>query len=245
MNSNSNPNSNPNQIQILPLTKADIPQAIECIQTVFADDPFFLYMFDQSTYNIARNAASLRAHFLHGLSIHAPIYVAKSTVPQAKSVSNTSRIVGICWWHPPAPTTSPTPLTVRAQDCLLSLRQFLANLRFAGRGGLHLHRYKQWKTLQSKTHNQVWSDPRGYYFCNVIAVRSEMRGMGVGRRLVEAVTERADEEGMGCYLESSKEMPNLVIYEKLGFGGVSEIECVDGKDICTLYCMIRPPVKKC
>jgi hypothetical protein len=36
-------------IQILPLTKSDIPQAVECIQTVFADDPFFLYMFDQNT----------------------------------------------------------------------------------------------------------------------------------------------------------------------------------------------------
>jgi hypothetical protein len=39
---------------------------------------------------------------------------------------------------------------------------------------------------------------------------------------------------MPCYLESSKGMPNLAIYEKLGFQGVGEIECVDGKDICTV-----------
>ncbi|KAL4864750.1 hypothetical protein BDV12DRAFT_200829 [Aspergillus spectabilis] len=224
-------------IQILPLTKADIPHAVECIQTVFADDPFFQYMFDQSSYNIARNAASLSAHFLHGLSINAPIYIAKSTS------SNTSRVVGICWWHPPLPASSP-PLTVRAQDWLLSFRQFLANIRYAGRGGLLLRRYQQWKELQARIHEKVWSDPRGYYFCNVIAVRSEMRGRGVGRRLVEAVTSRADSEEMPCYLESSKGMPNLVIYEKLGFVGVGEVECVDGKDVCTLYCMIRLPVKK-
>lgn len=68
----------------------------------------------------------------------------------------------------------------------------------------------------------------------MIAVRAEMRGKGVGRRLVEVVTERADEEGMPCYLESSKGMPNLRIYEKLGFEMAREIECVDGKDVCTV-----------
>ncbi|KAL4781372.1 acyl-CoA N-acyltransferase [Aspergillus varians] len=229
---------------ILPLTKPDIPEAVECIQTVFADDPFFRYMFDQSNYNIARNAASLSAHFLHGLSINAPIYIAKCTSLN-KNDDNDTRIVGISWWHPPTPTTttSSAPLTVRAQDWLLSLRQFLANVRYAGRGGLILPRYRQWKDLQDRTHGKIWTDPRGYYFCNVIAVRAEMRGRGVGRMLVEVVTERADEEKMPCYLESSKGMPNLAIYQKLGFSTAGEIECVDGKDICTLYCMIRQPAK--
>ncbi|KAL3465025.1 acyl-CoA N-acyltransferase [Aspergillus heterothallicus] len=231
------------EIQILPLTKSDIPQAVECIQTVFADDPFFLYMFDQATYNRARNAASLSAHFLHGLSINAPIYVAKYTTTSTPSPNSNSRILGICWWHPPTPSTPAPPISHLAQDYLLSLRQLLANIRFLGRGGLHLTRYRHWKDLQSRTHATIWDDARGYYFCNVIAVRAEMRGKGVGRRLVEAVTQRADEEGMPCYLESSKGMPNLAIYERLGFEGVGEIECVDGKDDLTLYCMIRPPAK--
>lgn len=59
-----------------------------------------------------------------------------------------------------------------------------------------------------------------------------MRGMGVGRMLVDVVTEGADREGVPCYLESSKGMPNLRIYEKLGFRAVREIECVDGGDAC-------------
>ncbi|KAL5001783.1 acyl-CoA N-acyltransferase [Aspergillus recurvatus] len=224
-------------IQILPLSKPDIPQAVECIQTVFADDPFFQYMFDQDTYNLARNAASLSAHFLHGLAIHAPIYVARQM--------SLNRIVGICWWHPPTPTASPPPFSHRTQDLLLSARQLLFNIRYLGRGGLRVDRYRQWKALQAQKHSRIWTDPRGYYFCNVIAVRAEMRGLGLGRRLVEVVTERADEEGMPCYLESSKGMPNLAIYRKLGFEGVGEIECVDGngKEGCTLYCMVRQPAK--
>ncbi|OJJ64230.1 hypothetical protein ASPSYDRAFT_53768 [Aspergillus sydowii CBS 593.65] len=229
-------------IHILPLSKPDIPAAVECIQTVFADDPFFRYMFDQSTYNPARNAASLSAHFLHGLSINAPIYVAKTTLTPTDEAPS---IVGICWWLPPSPSSPPPPFSLLSttQDWLLSFRQLLANIRYAGRGGLRLNRYRQWKSLQRTTHDKIWRDPRGYYFCNVIAVRSEMRGKGVGRRLVEVVTERADEEGMPCYLESSKGMPNLRIYEKLGFEMAREIECVDGKDVCTLYCMTRQPTK--
>jgi GNAT superfamily N-acetyltransferase len=89
-----------------------------------------------------------------------------------------------------------------------------------------------WKALQARTHAELWTHPRGYYFCNVLAVSAEMRGMGVGRRLVEAVTGRADAEGVPCYLESSKGWPNLVIYEKLGFRVVREIECVDGWEGC-------------
>ncbi|KAL4936154.1 hypothetical protein BDV06DRAFT_228150 [Aspergillus oleicola] len=238
------------EIQILPLTEPDIADAVECIQTVFIDDPFFQYMFDPKTYNIRRNAASLRAHFLHGLSIGAPIYVAKETPSNIHGQkvlmeSKHNRVVGICWWLPPTPKHTPVPLSHRTQDVLLSVRQFLANIRYFGRGGLRMSRYTQWKSLQAQKHESIWTDDKGYYFCNVIAVRGEMRGKGLGRRLVEAVTEKADDEGMPCYLESSKGMPNLRIYEKLGFEGVGEIECLDaeggGKEGVTLYCMIRPP----
>ena len=33
-------------IEVVPLTERDIPQAIEIIQTAFADDPYFRWVFD-------------------------------------------------------------------------------------------------------------------------------------------------------------------------------------------------------
>jgi hypothetical protein len=33
-------------VEIVPLTKEDIPAAVECIQTAFADDPYFRWVFD-------------------------------------------------------------------------------------------------------------------------------------------------------------------------------------------------------
>lgn len=35
-------------IKILPVTTADIPAAVACIQKAFADDPFFKWMFNTS-----------------------------------------------------------------------------------------------------------------------------------------------------------------------------------------------------
>lgn len=36
-------------IEIAPLTEAGIPGAIEVIQQAFADDPYFKWVFDEST----------------------------------------------------------------------------------------------------------------------------------------------------------------------------------------------------
>ena len=35
-------------IEVVPLTEADIPGAIEVIQQAFADDPYFKWVFDSS-----------------------------------------------------------------------------------------------------------------------------------------------------------------------------------------------------
>lgn len=56
--------------------------------------------------------------------------------------------------------------------------------------------------------------------------------------LFEAVTKRADSEGVKCYLESSKAVPNVGIYERMGFEMRREMECRDGEDVC-MVCFDR------
>ena len=77
-----------------------------------------------------------------------------------------------------------------------------------------------------------------------MTVLPEAQGKGVGRALMEEVLKLADEEGVWCYLESSRKVPNVPIYEKFGFELAREMECKDGdgkKDAIKLYCMLRKP----
>lgn len=47
-------------IEVVRLTEADIPEAIEVIQQAFADDPYFEWVFDASTVCM-RSLPNLRA----------------------------------------------------------------------------------------------------------------------------------------------------------------------------------------
>lgn len=91
----------------------------------------------------------------------------------------------------------------------------------------------------------MWTDPRGYYFLNITVVVPRAQGRGIGRQLMDAVTSRADAEGVPCYLESSRAAPNMQIYERFGFAFAAELECRDddtaGGDAIELFAMVRQP----
>ena len=70
------------------------------------------------------------------------------------------------------------------------------------------------------------------------------QGKGIGKALAREVTKQADKEGMRCYLESSRDVPNIKIYEAMGFHFVRQMDCDDNGDICKLYCMVRDPQKE-
>lgn len=112
-----------------------------------------------------------------------------------------------------------------------------------GRGGLNVKRYWLWKDSQAEAQSALWTDERGYYFCNIVTVLPEAQGKKVGRALMEEVLEKADREGMKCYLESSRKEPNVAIYERFGFRLVLEMVCDDDGDAIPLFCMIRDPVE--
>lgn len=151
----------------------------------------------------------------------------------APALPQPSPILGVSCWLPPRPASQPETWSEWYYSWELWLRQLINNVRHLGRGGLKTHRYWIWKARQHEAQTAIWNDPRGYYFCNIVAVRPEAQGRGVGRKLFQVVTEeRADREGVKCYLESSKGAPNVQIYERLGFKTAKEMECKDGEDTC-------------
>lgn len=110
-----------------------------------------------------------------------------------------------------------------------------------GRGGLNLKRYYIWKAAQASAQGELWTDPAGYWFVNIITVLPSHHGKGIGKLLVKSVTAQADREGRKCYLESSRDKPNMAIYNRMGFELAKEMTCDDDGDAIQLYCMIREP----
>ena len=59
--------------------------------------------------------------------------------------------------------------------------------------------------------------------------------------MMKAVTDEADAEGMRCYLESSRDVPNMQIYGRWGFKFATALDCDDDGTICKLFSMVREP----
>lgn len=104
-------------------------------------------------------------------------------------------------------------------------------------------RYYIWKTKQAEAQSEIWTDPNGYYFLNIMVVYPGYQGKGIGKLLASEVTRKADAEGRKCYLESSRDVPNMKIYEAMGFHFVKGMDCDDEGEVCKLFCMVRDPQK--
>lgn len=55
-----------------------------------------------------------------------------------------------------------------------------------------------------------------HYYLEFVGTDPAHRGKGFGAAVIEPVLERADTEGVGCYLENSKET-NIAFYARFGF----------------------------
>lgn len=228
-------------ITITSIKVADIPGAIKCIQDAFDDDPYNNWVFKKNVtpslggFDKERNYASLKAKCDWGMrSSYALFYVAKQG----------DKVVGVSMWTTPAMTSEPQSWSDWANDYRLWFEQGLNVLWYRGWGGLRRDRYWVWKREQAKCQAELWKDPNGYYFVNIVTVSPEVQGKGVGRKLFEVVMEQADKEGIKCYLESSRDEPNVKIYQKMGFKVSKKMRCLaeDGTgDGVDLFCMTREP----
>ena len=78
-----------------------------------------------------------------------------------------------------------------------------------------------------------------HWYLSVLGTDPDHQGRGFGGALVTPFTDRADDEGVGCYLESSKEV-NVPFYRRFGFE-VTEVLHVDRGRGPHLWLMWRDP----
>lgn len=76
-----------------------------------------------------------------------------------------------------------------------------------------------------------------HYYLAVLGTRPDEQGKGIGAALMAPVLERCDAEGVGAYLESSKDS-NIPFYRRHGFEVVGEVAFPSGP---TVWPMWRDP----
>ncbi|KAI0166407.1 acyl-CoA N-acyltransferase [Xylariaceae sp. FL1272] len=217
-------------IKVSLLTERDIPGAVAAMAKAFAEDPYNNWVFQKSKFDPKRNAASLAIRCRWGMR-NGLFHVAKE--------EGSNEVLGVACWLRPQPMDQPPTWYDLAEDWRLWFNQLGMNIWY-GRGGLNVKRYYIWKAAQAKAQSAVWNDPRGYYFLNMVVV-PKAQGKGVGRLMMTEVTDQADASGMKCYLESSRDVPNMQIYSRFGFEFAKELECDDEGTAIKLYTMVRDP----
>ena len=81
------------------------------------------------------------------------------------------------------------------------------------------------------------ADHPDHYYLAVLGTRPDRQGEGVGSALMAPVLATCDAEGIGAYLESSKES-NIPFYRRHGFEVVGEVTFPSGP---TIWPMWRDP----
>lgn len=76
-----------------------------------------------------------------------------------------------------------------------------------------------------------------HWYLAVLGTDPAWQGKGTGSALVHPVLDRCDHDGLGAYLESSKER-NVLYYQRFGFTVTGEIAIPNGP---TVWLMWRDP----
>lgn len=124
---------------------------------------------------------------------------------------------GAALWLPPRKWKMPTKELVRTSP------NFVRAFRTGIPGAL------QFNVLMEKIHPQ---EP--HWYLAVLGTDPLRQGRGVGGALISTITDRADRDLVGCYLESSKP-ENVPYYERFGFKVTGEHRMEDSPPIWGMW----------
>lgn len=195
---------------VRPLLRSEADRALDMAARAFSDDPLFRHIYPDATTRRRRFALENAAYLKW---IYFPVGTAETV----------GEVDGVALW---LPAEAFDQLGWREAACLPTIA------RAVGLRRLPL----VWRAY--KAFDPFYPDGEPFHYLGLLAVAPEAQGQGYGSALLRAGLARADEEGVGTYLETSTDS-NLAFYRAHGFEVTDEIPLPDSGP--THYGMWRDP----
>ena len=191
-----------------PATSDDVDRIALTLARAFHDDPVKLHMVGGRSLPIER----VKAFFAVFQTIQLP----------HGHVYTTPGFEAAAIWAPPDEWKVPFTKVLRHTPTFLRLYGW----RFPRNLGV--------LTMMEKEHGTIDAP---HYYLEIIGTDPAQQGKGFGTALIQPMVDRADSEGVGMYLESSKES-NLAYYGRFGFEVRRALTIKNGPQMWTMW---RPP----
>lgn len=192
-------------------TSDDLDGMADALSLSFHDDPVMQWLFGAEA---PRPMKYTRPFFRHEGARHL----------RHQEVYTTDGNAGAAYWDPPGHWKTKTTDILKLTP--LMLRGIRGRTVNALRG----------LTRIEAAHAQ---HPEHYYLA-VLGTRPDRQGSGIGTALLQPVLDRCDADGVGAYLESSKEA-NIPFYRRHGFEVVDEVRVPSGPMVWAMWRDARPP----
>lgn len=190
------------------------------LASAFLEDPILgQYLFRQDSYK----ASGAAAFFCNMLSTQ--LTGSGSSLRYVSVGSRSSQVEGVALWQAPG----------GKQGLSFTDMLGMASVAPSAFGFTRV-----WRSLRTGMLVDEHHPTYKHYYLAFLGVHPTQQGRGLGRRLLAPVLDKADKEGVPCYLENSNK-DNLAFYESLGFKVLKEIE-VGAKT--PVYAMQREPLGK-
>jgi GNAT superfamily N-acetyltransferase len=88
------------------------------------------------------------------------------------------------------------------------------------------------RTLSTVEHSHPKAPP--HYYLAILGTRPDRQGKGIGSAMLRPILDRCDEEGIGAYLESSKES-NIAFYARHGFAVTGDMTLPKGPRLWPMW----------
>ena len=188
-------------VEIRPLIKEEFVEASGVLAEAFQNDPAVMAIFRglPTESRIKR----LEVMFLLGL-----VACAQRSTPLTIALDD--KTVGVAILHHPG--AFPLPLVTQLSMVVKAVTR---------NGFQGVRRYMSWANGIHRHHR---NEP--HYYIESIGVDAEQQGKNLGSQLLGRITEMADVEEVGCFLETANPM-NLALYERFGFQVVAQQHVIE------------------